>query len=207
MRKREEARRRGQVARSADLASAAVLLAAIAMMQTAGPKLFASLRLLLQQALSQPAAQFTQTELLRFAAMIARAVAPLLGVVLLAAVVANLLQFGFLFRLRLNDEAFDLAKGFERLASPRSRAKVLLDLVKLLAVGWIAYVLIRQGFDRIAGLSQLDAGSALIAGMSHRLRHRAANRRVAAGSRSARLRLSTLAARARSSHEPSRGEG
>ncbi len=175
----EEARRRGQVARSADLASAAVLLAAVAMMQTAGPKLIVSLRLLLQQAISQPGVQFTQSEL-----------SPLRrddcsgnrcrcsAIVLLAAIVANLLQFGFLFRFRLNDEAFDVAKGFERLTSHRSRAKMLLDLVKLAAVGWVAYVLIRQGFDRIAGLSQLDAGSSLIAGMSIVFRYRAADRRV-----------------------------
>ena len=187
---------------SADLASAAVLLAAVAMMQSAGPKLLVSLRLLMQQALSEPTLQFTRPQLLRFASLIAQSLLPLLGVVVLVAAVVNALQFGLLFRFRLNEEAFDMAKGFDRLFSPRSRVRVVLDLVKLLAVGWVSYILVRSRFQS----NRLSVATGCLditrRGDEHRLRRRGANRRVAACPGPAGLWLSALATRARSSHDP-----
>ena len=166
LRRRLEARKRGQVARSADLVSAAVLMTAILLMQATGPKLIAALRLLLERSLSEPAAQFSHTDATAVVVKLGWAFLPLFAGVLLVAIVANLIQFGFLFRTPHNEDAFDISKGFARLFSPRSRAKLLIDIVKLVAIGWLGYSLIRQCLDRIVGLQQLDTAQSLAAGTS-----------------------------------------
>ncbi len=164
-RRRAEARRRGQVARSVDLVSAAVLLAAIALMQWAGPALLGALRTFLSQSLSQSATPTNWSDVVGVGALLARALAWLLAGVMVVAIVANVLQFGFLFRWPHNEDALDIGKGFERVFSARSRTKVVIDTLKLLIVVLIGWSLIRQTADRIVGLQQLDAAKSLAAGM------------------------------------------
>ncbi len=164
-RRRAEARRRGQVARSSDLVSAAVLLTAIALMQWTGPALVAALRQFATQSLSTPASPLAWSDLTVVGAALASAFAWLLAGVLVIAVVGNVMQFGFLFRMPHNEDALDIGKGFERLFSSQSRARVLVDLVKLFVVALIGWSLVRQCADRIVALQQLDAAMSFAAGM------------------------------------------
>src|SRR4051794_10780114 len=119
-RRRAEARRRGQVARSGDLISAAVLLTAIALMQWTGPVLVGALRLFLSQSLAHVGMPATWSDLAGVGALLARAFARLLAGVMVVAIVANVLQFGFLFRWPHNEDALDIGKGFERIFSAKS---------------------------------------------------------------------------------------
>jgi len=165
-RRRLEARKRGQVARSADLVSAAVLLSAILLMQATGPKLLAALRLMTQQTLANPTASVHQTDLFALTAQLAWAGFPLIAGVIAIAMVANLAQFGFLIREEKDHDTLDIGKGFARLFSPRSRAKLAIDLIKLTAVAWLTYSLIRQSLGQLVMIQQLDAVPAFAAGMS-----------------------------------------
>src|SRR5688572_28286641 len=142
-RRRAEARRDGQVARSGDLVAAAVLLAALVLLQTSGPKVIAAFRELLTTSLSQPAEEMTTAGAAHFTKSIGLALAPLLAGVVIVAVIANLLQFGFLFRSPFRADALDISKGWERVFSPRSRVRLLMDLIKLTLVAWLACSLLR----------------------------------------------------------------
>jgi flagellar biosynthesis protein FlhB len=44
--------------------------------------------------------------------------------------------------------------------------RVLIDLIKLAAVAWLGYSLLRQSFDRIVALQQFDIAAAFAAGAS-----------------------------------------
>src|SRR5881394_2728740 len=110
-RRRLEARQRGQVARSSDLVSAAVLLAAVLLLQATGPKVIAALRLLVQQALASPTAEFHHADAIAVGAKLAWSALPLFAGVVIIALVVNLIQVGFLIRKRNDQDAMDLAKG------------------------------------------------------------------------------------------------
>jgi flagellar biosynthetic protein FlhB len=165
-RKRKDARRDGQVARSADLVSASVLLAALMLMQVTGPKLLAAFRELLTSSLSQPSVVATTSWPGDCTKSIGYALLPMLGGVIVVAMIANLLQFGFLLRWPARADALDMGKGWQRMWSPRSRVRLLMDLLKLALVAWLTTSLLRQLFGRIVSLQQVDATAALSTGAS-----------------------------------------
>jgi flagellar biosynthesis protein FlhB len=163
-RRRAAARRDGHVARSGDLVAAAVVLAALVLLQTTGPKLLAAFRELLKAALSQPATAMTTADVANFTKSLSLALLPLFVGVILVALAANLLQFGFLLRWPARFDALDMSKGWERLFSPRSRVRLLMDLIKIALVAWLASSLLRQLFGRIVALQQVDAATAMTSG-------------------------------------------
>lgn len=171
-RRREEARERGQVARSADLSSAAVLLAAVLGLHLAGRPLieglFASTREVLaglEGVDGDPAAlavrfggAFTAV-LLGFL--------PFVGIVLAAAAGANLFQVGFLFTAEplLPDlDRLNPVSGLGRLFSVRGLVRLVGGVLKLGIVGlvvfWTIWVertslieLSGRGFEQIPGIT------------------------------------------------------
>lgn len=165
-RKRAEARQRGQVARSADLVSAAVVLTAIALMQVTGLRLVNALREFTSQTLFHPSGGVTMADVFSVVAAIGRALAMLLIGVMVVGVVGNLLQFGFLFRLPGNEDALDMAKGWARITSPKSRVRMIADLLKLTVVALLGWSLLKQCADRIVTLQQLEVLPSFAVGMS-----------------------------------------
>src|SRR5688500_5930975 len=148
-RRRAEARRDGQVARSTDLVAAAVLLSALVLLQATGPKVIAAFRALLTTTLSSQAEQVTTSGLIDFGKSLGFAMLPLLAGLVIVAILANLLQFGFLTRSPWRPDAIDVSKGWQRIFSPRSRVRLLMDLLKLSLVAWLAWSLLQQCFGRI----------------------------------------------------------
>src|SRR5688500_1986695 len=118
-RRRAEARRDGQVARSGDLVAAAVLLAALVLVQTSGEEAVAAFRELVAASLSAPAEAMTTADAVRFTKSLSVALLPLAAGVVVVAVVANALQFGFLWRMPYRGDALDMSKGWQRMFSPR----------------------------------------------------------------------------------------
>jgi flagellar biosynthetic protein FlhB len=171
-RRREEARERGQVVRSADLSSALVLMAAVLALQFLGRPMiggiFASAAAVLEGLAlvdGDPAGLLTQfggaltTVLLGFL--------PFLGLVLAAALAANLVQVGFLFTARPLTPDFDRinpVSGLARLFSVRSLMRLVAGLLKLsvvaLVVFWTLWAervrlveLSGRGFEQILGVA------------------------------------------------------
>ena len=79
LRRRQEARRDGRIARSADLTAALILLAGLLLVQTTGPRLVASLKTLIASLLAQNLADLSPAALLRPMKDVGSAMLPMYG--------------------------------------------------------------------------------------------------------------------------------
>jgi flagellar biosynthetic protein FlhB len=159
-RKREEARRRGHVARSADLSAAAVLLAGVLALEAAGGGLFAGLSASVTGVLGGLAEIDGEPGALAaaFAGLLRAALGGLLPLVLAglaAAAAVGLAQSGFLFTaspMAPSLERIDPVAGFGRMLSGRSLARVLAGLLKLGVVAGVAALTLRGNWADLASL-------------------------------------------------------
>ncbi len=173
-RKREEARRRGQAARSADLSSAAVLCAAVAAIGLFGSGLGGGLAGAVSGTLGNLAAADGEADnlLLHYGASVssvALAFLPIALFVVSAAAAAGLLQVGLLFAgapLAPDPARLDPLRGLGRMFSARSLARLLGGLLKLAAVGAVAGFTIWGERARLAeaALLPLEEGLGLAGG-------------------------------------------
>jgi len=159
--RREEARKKGQVPRSADL-TAAVLLSAGALLlfffgaDLLGVVMSVTRRLLGEEVL---AADLTGEDLgatISFTGLtVARALAPLLLAIALAAIVDQIGQVGLMLSpeaLKPKLSVFNLAKGAKKLLGGRALMKGLLAMVKVALIGAVMAVVIGMNFDRLSAL-------------------------------------------------------
>ncbi len=152
-RRRREARARGEVARSADLVAASVLLVTMAALWWLGPQLADVLARAMRDGLmsapqSPVSAESVAQTMTLLATRLAAGVVPLLLIVLAAATVGSLVQTGFLWTpaaLLPKFERLDLAKGFGRWVSWNAWVALGTGLVKLtvLVAVLIAFVRVR----------------------------------------------------------------
>jgi flagellar biosynthetic protein FlhB len=149
-RRRMEARTKGQVARSNDIVSAALLLAGLILFALIGPA-FWQLLLSIMRATLEWHAPVRVEEVLVFAANMAgvtsRRLSLFLGVLLIITLLTLLVQTGWLFTthpLTPNLTRLDPLQGFKRLLSPRSLVAVATNSVKVILVVIIAYITIRH---------------------------------------------------------------
>src|SRR5437867_4382146 len=120
--RRAEARRRGHVARSAELSAAVLCLAALLLVQHSAPLLVSTLKQLLSESLSSTTIPQT-----RFLA-IGTALAPIAAGLMLVALAANLVQTGFLFGFRRDARPLDPFAGMGRIFSQRSFVGLLIGI-------------------------------------------------------------------------------
>ena len=105
----------------------------------------------------------TVTEMARGTlAMLAVVLLPVLGMIVLSAVVGNVIQFGLLFlpeQVVPDFSRVDPAQGLSRLLSWRSAARFLFGLVKLSAVALVAWFSFESDRDRIMNCGQLPVAA------------------------------------------------
>ena len=146
LRRREDARKQGQVARSQDLAAAVLLLGGILALYVMGPALWGSLLAILRTGLA-PDAPVSLGETLPYAAAavweVAKKLTPLL-LFLLAAVLGVLLaQVGWLLTFKPlvpNLSKISPLAGIKRLLSMRMVMTAVANLGKLIVVAAIVYL-------------------------------------------------------------------
>lgn len=153
-RRREEARKQGQVALSPEVSPVLILAAAVALGSLAGPAALGRLRAMLRDSLRTVgdvvAAGASPADLLGPALLeVARVVAPVLLVVGIVGTAAVVAQVGFAVRPALVlPKASRLAGGWARLWSGQSLAgllKALAKIVLVLAVAWQVVLQLGQG--------------------------------------------------------------
>jgi len=166
-RKRQEARNRGQVARSSEVTSAAVLLGAFGALALAGGH---SGRLLLagfQQGLQLGpplplSAEQLRGLLLGAALLTLRVAGPVLLAAAAAGLLANLAQIGFLVTpeaLTMNWERLNPLQGLRGLLSSRGGVEAVKAILKLAILGYVAYATLSPEWGRLpelAGMELLD---------------------------------------------------
>jgi flagellar biosynthetic protein FlhB len=170
-RKLNEARSRGQVVKSMDLAGAIDLIGAVLLLVAFGSYFAGNLRAIMLISL-QPDQRsewitFSAVEsLLRRIAMLGlSATIPLMLLMFAIAALANIVQFGWLWStdaLMPKLERLDPVKGVGRLMSLRSLMKTLINTVKLVVVLGVAYLVMSRDLDRIVSLPGLSAAGALL---------------------------------------------
>jgi type III secretion protein U len=165
-----DARKKGEVFKSADLTHALLFLATASILALGGAvfinewKAFAmdvfSFRAIAEPFQNGPLLHRTGAYLMRFFAIIM----PLLGGLVLIALAANFLQVRALFAtevLTLKSERMNPAAGFRRLfLESRTYIEFAKTLVKLIVILWLAYLVLRGMFPQIMlsgrlGLSQI----------------------------------------------------
>jgi flagellar biosynthetic protein FlhB len=164
-RRRQEAREQGQIARSQDLSSAALLVGAMVLLKAFGDDVVAALRALMAEGLSaRTMAEHAPTAALdpfrAPLAEVAKSLAPLLVGAALLVVAVNLAQVGWAFnfkRLQPNLGALNPLKGVARLfGKGRSPAQAVMGALKLVLVTVVAYSALHGRLAEVVRAQQLD---------------------------------------------------
>lgn len=162
--RREEARKKGQVARSIEINSVLVLAGVFAGLKIFGPYLYQEATTFMRSWFAQLANQDFTIELtyrlfLSATLVFLKLSAPVMLIALLVGLIANFLQVGFLFSteaLAMNLNAINPIAGFQRIFSKRAITELLKSLVKIGIVGYVAYKYIVDQIPSFPGLMRDD---------------------------------------------------
>ncbi|HLA27729.1 MAG TPA: flagellar biosynthesis protein FlhB [Syntrophales bacterium] len=168
--RRDEAREKGQVARSREVSSAAMLLAcliyfyfnATGMLEKLMAMMASSFKSSGQTAINMDNVQFLLTGLLFKVFFL---LLPLLLVVSVAAILSNIIQVGVIFSpaaMRPELDKISPIKGFQKLFSLRSLVELIKNSIKMFIVGFIAYLVIKKEIGGFLPLAEQGAGAIVI---------------------------------------------
>lgn len=158
-RRREEARKKGQVVKSNEINTVFVLTLTLLVLKSWTPVIFEDFQAFFQHVFFYTASDLTpekSIELLKeIIYVLAKMVGPLLLTALAAGYIANVMQIGFLFTtesLKFDPNRINPIKGFQRIFSKRAFVEMIKSVFKTLLVGYVAFsFLIKQ----LPGLSVL----------------------------------------------------
>jgi flagellar biosynthesis protein FlhB len=161
--KRRDARKKGEVAKSRELPSVAVLLAGMMTFVLFGAFMYDRIQDMMVTAFSLPVHNtLSVTELIRFSREMIQQffwiMTPLAGMIVLAAVVSNILQVGFMINaesLKPKFSKINPMKGLGRLFSKQSVMELLKSIFKLTIVGGVGYITIQGEMDNLHTLGYL----------------------------------------------------
>lgn len=147
----EEARRQGRVARSSDLVSTAVLSGGAVALAMCGPGLVNALRTMMAEFLSFGSLTLAGDGYWSVIRPVVFWTVPMVLLPLLAALVANVAQIGFLFTnepLMPDWSRVSPATGWKRVASLRSLVCLLFSLLKIAILAGLCWMAIRSELAR-----------------------------------------------------------
>lgn len=167
--RREEARKKGQVFKSMELVSAVTLLAVYAVLKATGPfiagRVFSFSRALWEQGATQDWSESGVHMLLnQVFLLVAMVVAPVVLTAAAAGLVANFLQVGFLFTtepLTPNFDRLNPVSGMKRIFSRRALVEMAKSLIKLTIVAYVAYRTVAGDLEAFPLLVSLDVPQVL----------------------------------------------
>jgi flagellar biosynthetic protein FlhB len=160
----QESRRKGQVARSADLTGAVMLLAMIALLYSIQDQFLLDLQRYFTNYFSNVAStQVSEKSLLPIlnnAALFSlKLLAPFFVLALLVAVAANIAQVGFLFSTEVLKPRLSILNpmsGLQKMFSSRSLAELVKSILKFTIIGGITYKLIKANLGDLMLLFNLS---------------------------------------------------
>jgi flagellar biosynthesis protein FlhB len=162
--RRQQAREEGQVAQSPDLASAAVLIAGLVILLILGGQLVDFFGRLARYQLGGESwleidSSFIVAHTNAVLLELAQSLGPILGLMLLAGVIAHVLQTGLLWapeRIMPDMERINPLSGFQRMFSLSSAVRLAMGLFKVLIVSLVAFWSLYHRRDEILGVAALD---------------------------------------------------
>ncbi len=165
--KLRDARKRGEVPKSRELSTAAVLLATTGAAIATGEQLVASLSQLLKVSFDavSGAVPVAPTDMLLVGATVgAEAALPLVLCAMVAGTLASFLQVGALVSFEAvapKAERIDPIKGFKNLFTQKQFIELLKSILKIGIIGYVAYTVLRDGTRGVVSLASRD-GQALL---------------------------------------------
>ncbi|MBG9817080.1 flagellar biosynthesis protein FlhB [Bacillus safensis] len=167
--KRRDSRKKGQVAKSTDVNTAISFLLIFLSFFFIGPFMKERLIALIERFYSTTMLMKVSTsnihqlfvELLQETGLL---LMPILGVGMLAGIISNYLQVGFLFSpevIKPKLEKLDPIKGFKRIYSIRALVELLKSILKIGFVGFATFIALWMHFDEILRLPLLTAEETL----------------------------------------------
>ncbi|APH05243.1 flagellar biosynthesis protein FlhB [Bacillus weihaiensis] len=169
-RKKQDARKKGQVAKSADVNTAISLLTIFLSFLFIGAFMRDRILLLMRGTfqdflLINLSDQNVNDLFLTMAYQAGIILAPVMGVALVAGVMSNYLQIGFLFsteaiQMKLNK--LDPIQGFKRIYSIRAIVELFKSLLKISFVGFVTFAVLWLDLDNVLRLSHLTVEQSLL---------------------------------------------
>jgi flagellar biosynthetic protein FlhB len=163
-RRRGKAREQGQVAKSQEINSVAVLLAGLGALYLMGGFMYEQLSSFMRQVMMGLGrswfnlAQFQDFSMFTIGTIL-KTVAPLWGVIVLVAIISNVAQVGFMLapkRLKPDLNKINPIKGFKKFFSLRILVDMFKNIGKLVVVGMVAYLTVRAELPRLPELAGLE---------------------------------------------------
>ena len=165
LRRRNEARKEGNVARSSDLTAASVLLASVLLLYFLGQRFIGGMQGFLEQVLLADAAvnPTRADDLPALFVLCGKTVltvaGPLVLAVTAAALIATVGQVGFLFTttpLKPNFSRLSPVRGVARLVDIRAGMRLVMSLAKVFIIALVASLAIMHDLPRIIHLARLE---------------------------------------------------
>ncbi|UII57426.1 flagellar biosynthesis protein FlhB [Cytobacillus spongiae] len=168
--KRQDSRKKGQVAKSQDVNTAVVLLAIFLFLLFAGGYLNDIILNLFRHSFDefihiQVTEENVYVLFLDILKELVFFLGPIMLVAMIAGVAANYMQFGFLFSteaIQFKLEKIDPIKGFKRIFSIRAIVELFKSILKISFVGIVTFTVLWLRIDDILILSQKSVGAAMV---------------------------------------------
>jgi len=169
-RRREEARKKGQIFKSAEVNSVATWLGGLILFYYAGTSFIGVITSFMKNSLkdlgSSAFSTFSPEALFSVPLyVLAALLLPFMGVIFLVGLVSNMTQVGFLwtaYPLLPKLERINPMAGFSRIFSMRGLIECLKSLLKLICIGYVVYVTLRKDFPVLLGLSHVSPAQTLM---------------------------------------------
>jgi len=164
--RREDSRRKGQVARSSELSSIAILAAGLLALSSLGPYMYTELSIFMVDALTngihtEVNALGLRASIATWALGYARIVGPMVVLLLVAALGVNYAQVGVLFTLEpLTPKAQRLSpfSGIKRIFSSKGLVELAKGLFKIGAVAYVTYLTIDGNMSDFISYMDMSVG-------------------------------------------------
>lgn len=164
--KRQDARKKGQVFQSKEISSAMVLMFVFVALRILGSSIYNQIANFAKKVYTEyPKIDnlYMPDILLRIffdsIMVFFKATAPILAVALLTGLIVNYAQVGFLFTLEMLKPKFDRINpisGFKRMFSMRGAMELLKAVLKIVIIGYVAYAYINSQTVTILSLMDMD---------------------------------------------------
>lgn len=167
--KKKEARDKGQVAKSADLSPALIILFVFSLLLFFGKHVGNGLKEMFVLSLAQYATWELSVDninvvFIQLVWICAKFLLPIFGVIVVVGLLANYIQVGFLFTgdpLKMKLERLDPIKGFKRIFSMRALVELMKSLLKITIVSTVVFIVLWGEKDRLLLLSKYPVATTL----------------------------------------------
>ena len=167
-RKRQEARKKGTVAKSTDLGGSVSLFVAALILPYTRSTFGSGMLAVLNSAAFEIPQQISFSEILQYTRILlypaVKAVAPMILTLLVVGVATNFAQVGFVLSgesLKPTMEKINPLAGFKRLLSIRTAFEGVKAVFKLFVFAWIVYATLSSEWNDIIGLAWLSTSQAV----------------------------------------------